>query len=430
MGMILQLDGTPFPDRPPQHKSAAVPRRDDWQDQVLVGEDITPETIQNALVSATYGDGLYLAQLAHAVERRDADLRGVLHTRRLAVTNRPWSVLPASDDARDVDIAAEATTMLGTLGMPVVLYDALDALHVGWSGQWLSWDTSEHQTRIQMVTPIPAWAWTYRPPDFSGTRLRVPRMLTREESTHGVEPHRASLFLHEPRTMSAHPTEGGLCWPVFLLYLLRSYGLRDFSSFMSKFGIPWIMTTHPGGTDIKVIEEHVRKIAQGAYGSVLSIPEGWTAELLKMNVRNAQAFVQFLDWMVHRYAYLILGQSASIEATPGRLGNDDLHAHVREDIRQFDGGQLSTSVSRNLLWPWARYEYGPETPLPMFWLHTDLPQADETWQRVLHGLAADGVPIGIDWVREWYHIPPPQEGEAILQPMMQPTMGGDDEPDT
>ena len=413
--MILDAQGKPYPAQPPKSKAASLPVQNAWQDQAIVGAEITPDAVQNALTSATIGDGCDLARLAHAVERRDSDIRGVLHTRKLAVANRPWSVLPASDEGADLDVAEAATQMLRRLPLEMILYHALDGLHIGWSGQWVSWDTSEKQSTITAVQRMPGAYWTYRNPATIGPKLRVPRLITMAAPTDGIEPHRASIFLHEPTTMSAHPTEGGMCWTVFLLYLLRSYGLRDFSTFMAKFGIPWVMVHHPGGTDEKVIEENIRKISQGAYGSVLSIPEGWTAELLRITQRNAQSFVDFLDWLVHRYEYLVLGQSAATEAISGQLGGDTLHEHVREDIRQFDGAQLSATVTQDLLTPWVRYEYGPETMIPRFWLHTDLPGPGTDFLEQLLQLSEAGLRIGTNWVHDWFRVPRAGEDEEVLQ---------------
>ena len=62
-------------------------------------------------------------------------------------------------------------------------------------------------------------------------------------------------------------------------------------------------------------------------------------------------FLALAEWLDRQISKAVLGQVASTEGTPGRLGNDDAQAEVRKDILRADAKQLANTLNRDLIKP-------------------------------------------------------------------------------
>ena len=404
---------------------------DTWWAERRIETDITPSLARQAMSAAEYGDVGHFAVIARSIERRDAQLLHVLLTRKLAVVNRPWEIIPGSEEQADLDIAEQMTEQLNMLSWRRLLFDLLDGLYQGFAAHWLTWDVSEGQAGIVSTQWTPQEAWTYQHEDWSeGTPLPArPRYRTRTANIYGEDVHPYQVVLHQPVLTSGLPQMAGLKWATTLLHILASYGLKDWATFVARFGLPWIMVRHPDGLEKSRVEGVLKSMQVSQGSTVLGIPQTWLVDAL--DLKNAPAgrdaiFQSYLDWIGKRYAQLYLGQTASSEGTPGRLGNEDLQEHVREDIRSFDGALLDETIQRDIIIPWMAYN-APDRPLPTYRTVVDQPGNLQEMSTVVHSLVQDGLPIGQEWAYERFGIPPVDPEESVLSPSMGPDMAEDDD---
>src|SRR5690606_39861139 len=76
------------------------------------------------------------------------------------------------------------------------------------------------------------------------------------------------------------------------------------------------------------------------------------------------------DAMDAAISKLIVGQTASSQGTPGRLGNDDLQGEVRNDLVKADADLVSASFRRQALTWLCEWNF-PGAGVPSVWRETE-----------------------------------------------------------
>ena len=92
----------------------------------LIG--LTPERIISYLREAEFGDPWYYLELAERMEEKDLMYQGVLHTRKMAVSQLAASIVPA-DSSREAQADADFigdVLLRSELSLPESMFDMLD----------------------------------------------------------------------------------------------------------------------------------------------------------------------------------------------------------------------------------------------------------------------------------------------------------------
>src|SRR5712692_1797412 len=117
---------------------------------------LTPEKAVGILRTAEFGDPWLYLELAERMEEKDLLYQGVLHTRKMAVSQLDIDVQAAGDDSQSLADAEFIREML--IDGPVDLHDAvfemLDSLGKGFSCTEIIWDTNGRNA----ATGAPEWA--------------------------------------------------------------------------------------------------------------------------------------------------------------------------------------------------------------------------------------------------------------------------------
>ena len=104
--VILDQFGRPYPaaqKAPERRPLAAAPLMDSWREYVAAG--LTPERLAAILREADQGDVRRQAELFEQLLEKDAHLLGETGKRENAILNVEFTVSPATDSARDQDVA-------------------------------------------------------------------------------------------------------------------------------------------------------------------------------------------------------------------------------------------------------------------------------------------------------------------------------------
>ncbi|HHG4751814.1 TPA: DUF935 domain-containing protein, partial [Pseudomonas aeruginosa] len=133
-----------------------------------------------------------------------------------------------------------------------------------------------------------------------------------------------------------------LYWPVFF----KRNGIKFWLIFLDKFGMP----TAVGRYDDKTATpEDKAKLLAALHAiqtdSAIIMPAGMQAELLEAGRSGTGDYKILHDTMDATIAKVGLGQVASTQGTPGRLGNDDLQADVRLDLVKADADLVCESFN-------------------------------------------------------------------------------------
>lgn len=153
-----------------------------------------------------------------------------------------------------------------------------------------------------------------------------------------------------------------LYWPVFF----KRSGIKFWLVFLEKFGMPTAVGKYPGGTGKPDQDKLLEALGAIQTDSAIIIPEGMTAELLEATRGGTADYTALYDRMDAAIARATLGQTASTQGTPGRLGNDDLQGDVRLDIIRADADLVCMSFNATVV-KWLVEWNFPGAALPQVW---------------------------------------------------------------
>jgi phage gp29-like protein len=111
----------------------------------------------------------------------------------------------------------------------------------------------------------------------------------------------------------------------------------------------------------------------------------------------------------------MLGQTATTEGTPGKLGNEDAQQEVRQDIKKADADLLSEVLNNTLVRWIVDYNFANVTEYPTLWLRTEKERDLKPLAERDKVLTADiGLKIPERYFYDTYGIPQPEGDEAVV----------------
>ncbi|OGS90850.1 MAG: hypothetical protein A2Z95_06180 [Gallionellales bacterium GWA2_60_18] len=168
-----------------------------------------------------------------------------------------------------------------------------------------------------------------------------------------------------------------LYWPVFF----KRSGVKFWLIFLEKFGMPTAVGKYQPGTSPTDQDKLLEALQAIQTDSAIIFPEGMTAELLEATRGGTADYTALYDRMDAAIARATLGQTASTQGTPGRLGNDDLQSDVRDDIVRADADLVCMSFNATVV-KWLVEWNFPGAALPQVWRKfEDEEDANQTAER-------------------------------------------------
>lgn len=124
-----------------------------------------------------------------------------------------------------------------------------------------------------------------------------------------------------------------LYWPVFF----KRNDIKFWLTFLEKFGMPTAVGKFDPNKHDAVDKARLLAATQSVQiDSGIIIPEGMLLELLEAGRSGTGDYKALHDTMDAAIAKVTVGQTASSQGTPGRLGGDDLQGDVRLDLIKAD----------------------------------------------------------------------------------------------
>lgn len=374
---------------------------------------LSPSRLVQILDAAEGGDPVAYLELAEDMEERDLHYLSVLGTRKRAVSQQEWIVEAASDAAADVKAADFVRDFLRGLDTAEAVFDGLDAVGKGFSGQEILWDMSGREWRpVEIVYGDPRWFRF----DETGRQLR----LYDPSAIHGLDLPPGKFITHTHKAKSGVPIRGGLARIAAWSYLFKVFALKDWVGFLELYGQPlrlgWY---HQGATEgqINVLRQAVAGMGTNAAAVV---PEGMRIELLKAQGAGggsgADLYKSMCDWLDRQVSKGVLGQTLTSDVgDSGSRALGDVHNDVRDDIRRADARQIERTFNRDLIVPAVRLNFGDGVGMPI--IRIGLPDELSTLQKVkaFVDLAPYGLTAGASTMRDMLGIPDPADDEDLLQ---------------
>lgn len=412
--MILDAYGKPIP-QPSALREAQTARvaryARPWHDTTLRG--LKPATVAALLSDADAGNLPAQARLFADMLDRDAMIAAAFAQRAMAVARLAWKIEPPPSASRAEQRAAHAAQELVAIGIDAledVLVALMDAVGYGYSAVEIAWQRTGEQWLPDLYP---------RPHDWLTADIDMRNLALVVDG--GVEPLRPfGWIVHQPRTPRAgYLARGGvfraLVWP----FVYKSYAVGDFAEFLETFGLPFVIGKYGREATEEDKARLLSAVASLSHDARAIMPLEMQLEIQRVAASGADSpHLAMVRWADDAIARALLGQTLSTEAKSTGLGSGvaDLHAEVRHDIRDADARQLAATLTRDLIWPICALNFGLTDPRRTPRLVFDTAQIEDisTYAQAIPQLAAAGVPIPVDWVRQRLGIPAPLEGEAVV----------------
>ncbi len=292
---------------------------------------------------------------------RDDQVRAAFSQRQLAVVSREWEVTPGGKTPRDEEIADAFRAELVRISFDRVTERMLYGVFYGYAVAEVLWEPSDNMVRIGRVAVRDRRRFV-----FDGA-MRL-RLLTLQNPSPGeILPERKFWSFATGSDHDDEPYGLGLAhwlyWPVFF----KRGGMKLWLTFLDKFGAPTAKGEYPSTADDGQKRALLEALEAIHSESGVIIPEGMAIELLEAARSGTASYTELYDRMDAAIAKVTVGQSATVQGTPGRLGNDDAQQAVRADLVKADADLVCESFNRTVAKWWTEYNYGPDVAPPEVW---------------------------------------------------------------
>lgn len=406
--------------RPDTRQVTVTSVRDRWS--MYPSQGLTPVRLADIFREADQGDIYRQAELFEEMEEKDPHIFSQLQTRKNAVLGLDYDLIPWSESAEDKRIRDFVHDILFNLGtLEDALLDLLDALGKGYSLSEIIWDVQGGKAAISRFNWIHAKKAVFYElgANMWAKSAEVPRVMTEAEPIRGENMPPFKLVYHRYKARSGYDTRAGLLRVCAWMYLFKNYTLKDWTAFAEVFGMPLRLGKYESGADQitkDALLDAVRSLGTDAAGIISKSTEIDFIETAKNTGSENiyQALAEFCDKEISK---AVLGQTATTEGTPGRLGNEDAQDAVRHDLLRADAEALAKTIRHQIIRPLVGYNFGWDKPLCWFKFFHEEPADLKNLMEVYKGAVSIGFRPSIEHISDRFKIPLPKKGETPVSPV-------------
>ena len=295
--------------------------------------------------------------------QRDEQVKACFEQRVRAVVSKPWEVRPGGDKRIDKQAALFLEEQLKAVRFDSVTEKMLYGVFYGYAVAEALYAVEGGQVVLDMAR--------------GGIRVRdrrrfafAPDMSLRLKTSSNplgeILPEKKFWHFATGSDHDDEPYGLGLAhwlyWPVFF----KRSGVKCWLIFLDKFGMPTAAGTYPPGTSQLDQDKLLSALQAIQTDSAIIFPEGMKAAFLEATRGGTADYTSLYDKMNSAIARVTLGQEASTQGTPGKLGNDDLQGDVRDDIIKADADLVCMSFNATVA-KWLTEWNFPGAALPQVW---------------------------------------------------------------
>ena len=432
---ILDYNGNPIALAAQPNKSSAVladkPEERPEKREILVASvrdkyssypsrGLTPQRLATIFREADGGNITRQADLFNEMEEKSTHIFSVFQTRKLAVVKNEMEILPASDRHGDLEIAESVRANIAALpDFTQDLIDLEDATAKGFSALEITWDVAGGEVRIADLEWKSQRRFTY---DWWGAANQL-RILTDSEPIRGIEVPPSKFVIHQCRARSGAPSRQGLLRTCAWMYLFTNYAVKDWVAFAEIYGMPLRLGKYKPGTSPDDKEVILEALASLGSDAAALIPEGAMIEFKEAVNGGSEVYQELTTFCNKEISKAVLGQTATTEDTPGKLGAAPEKSQVRQDLVEADSRALENTLRDQLIKPYVDFNFGIQENYPRPKFHCEpakdlnvLAERDKT-------LVEMGVPVPLSYIRRTYSIPEPEGADDPILVPPSPTAG-------
>ncbi len=297
---------------------------------------------------------------------RDPRIGSNLRTRAQAVIGKEWEVIPYSDDKKDVDVAEYVKQVFQSFPFDMARRAILrGGVLKGFAVSEVMWDVSEGDVFIREMKHRAQRRFRF---DLRGHL----RLLTPEDSLDGIDlttthPRKFQTFCFgdEPETPYGVGLGRELYWP----WWFKKNGIKFWLQFCERFGSPTAVGRYPNGATPDQKATLLNALDTMRSGSSIIIPDSMKADLIEAarsgSISTQAELVRYMD---EEISICILGQTATTQGTPNKLGNETAQENVREDLVKADADALVEYLNAQVVRWLVDYQFPGLGRYPAMWI--------------------------------------------------------------
>lgn len=290
---------------------------------------------------------------------RDDQCASTFSQRRLAVVSKEWQVDPASESAQDKAAAEFIRLQLENVNWDNITDGMLFSRWYGHGVGECIWGVDGNQVILEDIRVRDRARFAYN---------EDRQLFLLDRAQYKLMPDRKFWTINTGADHHDSPYGLGLAhycyWPVFF----KRNGIRFWLVFLEKFGMPTATGTIPAGMldDAAFKTKALAALKAIASETAVLIPEGMEVTLLEAARGGSGTYDTMQQAMDNAIAKIVVGQTASSQGTPGRLGNDDLQGDVRDELIKADSDLICQSFNRQVV-RWLTEWNFPNAKPPKVW---------------------------------------------------------------
>ncbi|NOH26539.1 phage portal protein family protein, partial [Vibrio europaeus] len=235
-------------------------------------------------------------------------------------------------------------------------------------------------------------------------------LLISDDAPSGAPLDPYKFMVHKPRSKSGSVWRNGLARLVAVMYMLKSFTVRDWWAFAEVFGIPVRVGKYGPNASTEDISTLVNAIGRIASDAGAVIPESMKLELIETAKGNGgnTLFENMARWCDEQTSKAVLGQTMTADNGSSQ-SQANVHNDVRMDIAEWDARQLQSCINEYLVKPYIILNWGPQEHYPK--VRIQLPQPEDLKMLVdsITPLIDRGFKVSASSVREKFGLPEPDE---------------------
>jgi phage gp29-like protein len=297
---------------------------------------------------------------------RDDHVKAALTQRIQSVIARPWEVKAGGKRAVDKAAAEFLAEQLEAVRWDDITAKMLYGVFYGFAVAEVMWGTDGRHVTLADIKVRDRRRFGYD----GAQRLRLKTMANFNGE---LLPERKFWAFNTGADHDDAPYGLGLAhwlyWPVWL----KRNGIRFWATFLEKFGMPTAVGKFPPGSSQEDQSKLLAALQAIQRDSAIIFPDGMQAELLEATRSGTADHASFTAMLNAAILVITIGQTASTQGTPGKLGNDQEQGEVRDDITKADADLVCMSFNATVA-KWLTEFNFPGAEPPLVWRVMDEPE--------------------------------------------------------
>lgn len=392
-----------------------VPDLSLWNHGSRIGGGITPARISSIVREADSGEIRRLIDLANECRQRDAHLQAVLGTSEESIAGLPWQVVAPKDPrAKDERVADWVGHVLRECpGMQRLISDLAGAVYYSYSVVEIVWTKEERRLVPERFLPVAPRRFRFRAADG--------RLVFHDDGQPEVvleEEHPNKFIFSRPRVTGDVATREGLMRVLVWMSVMRNWSIGDWLKTGELSWKPWRIGTYKKATggqgdreDLETIMQRLTTDFSAVIPDSCEIAIEWPGGA----GMNRSTHAEIVNALASEMSKAVLGQTETTQASASSgYAQAKVHDAVRKDLREARARQVAADITRDLIGPMIRLNFGASVEVPRFEFITQDPIDLKAFSESVSILTTAGLPIPESWVREQAGIPEPEGDEPCL----------------